>query len=500
MVRRALLVLVLVAACTAPSDGSGAARGGGSPSRVAPDGAITTLLFAGDVMLGRGVAPIAEADPLGVFEDVRFEVGSTDMAVANLESPLTTRPHTSSNPNALEASPATASLLSGAGFDAMSLANNHAGDAGAASVVDTIDALRAAGLRSVGAGTDADAAFAPVILERNGLRVALLAFDATGEGLRAGDGPGVAWLDPSRVGEEVRAARASADLVVVGLHAGAEYYPGRDPFTTRLARSFARMGVDVVWVSGPHVIRPTLVVDPDGDGRPTVVATSLGNLLFDQAFPGTRRGALLEVRAGSGGVLAYRVGTTEDTDLRVHFRGWRPPTGDAVALDGQWWSPTRPIERASVRSAARSPQLPDGAVIIDEALGDATGDGSDDVVVSFRQPFRDTPEKQTMPGWPWTDAPGRSAHLGLYRSTDLRAIWVAGTLVRPISSVAVCDGALAVAYSDLDDPAVVATSAWLWRGFGFDTLDELPGPGVPACADVDGDGRLDPAIVERSSS
>jgi hypothetical protein len=139
-------------------------------------------------------------------------------------------------------------------------------------------------------------------------------------------------------------------------------------------------------------------------------------------------------------------------------------------------------------------------VIIDEALGDATGDGSDDVVVSFRQPFRDTPEKQTMPGWPWIDAAGRSAHLGLYRSTDLRAIWVAGTLVRPISSVAVCDGALAVAYSDLDDPAVVATSAWLWRGFGFDTLDELPGPGVPACADVDGDGRLDPAIVERSSS
>jgi hypothetical protein len=49
----------------------------------------------------------------------------------------------------------------------------------------------------------------------------------------------------------------------------------------------------------------------------------------------------------------------------------------------------------------------------------------------------------------------------------------------------------------LDDSAVVATSAWLWRGFGFTTLDELSGPGEPACADVDGDGRLDP-VIERS--
>jgi len=498
--KRSLLVLALFAACAGPSPSGGTGQAGRSapppPGRVS---ATVRLLFAGDVMLGRGVGEIAEADPGGLFQDVRFQVSSADFAAANLESPLTKRPHTSENPNELEASPASARLLADAGFDAMALANNHAGDAGPASVVDTIDALEAAGVRSVGAGTDAGEAFAPVVLERSGLRVALFAFDATGGGLRAGEGPGVAWLDVRRIGDAVDAARASADLVVVGLHAGAEYYPGRDPFTTRLARSFARMDVDVVWVSGPHVIRPTLVVDPDGDGRPTVIATSLGNFLFDQSFPGTRRGAVLEVLAGSEGLLAYRVGTTEDADGRAHFRGWRPPKGDAVELNGAWWSPAGPIAVAPVPSVARLPQLPEGSVVVDAALGDATGDGRDEVVVSFRQPFRDTPEKETMPGWHWEDAAGRSAHLGLYRASDLSAVWVAGTLVRPVSSVAACDGALAVAYTDLDDPAVVATSAWLWRGFGFSTLDELSGPGVPACADVDGDGRLDPVIEGRSS-
>lgn len=81
-------------------------------------------------MLGRGVAPIAAADAEGMFRDVRHVVRGADLAMVNLESPLTRRPHTAANPHALEADPALADLVAAAGFNVLSLANNHAGDAG----------------------------------------------------------------------------------------------------------------------------------------------------------------------------------------------------------------------------------------------------------------------------------------------------------------------------------------------------------------------------------
>ena len=76
---------------------------------------------------------------------------------------------------------------------------------------------------------------------------------------------------------------------------------------------------------------------------------------------------------------------------------------------------------------------------------------------------------------------------------------MAGTLVRPVTAVAACDGALAVAYGRLDGPGTVETSAWRWVVFGFLPVEPLPGPGTPICVDIDGDGRTEPAIMERSA-
>jgi hypothetical protein len=460
------------------------------------------LLFGGDVMLGRGVAPIARADPHGLFADVRLTVSNADLAAANLESPLTHRPHTAGTPNALEASSKTARLLARAGFDAMAMANNHAGDAGPGSVTDTIDALRSAGIRPVGGGSNDAEALEPQTFEIRGIRVALLSFDATRQGLRANDtSAGVAWWSTRAARRAVRQARAEADVVVVGLHGGIEYQRGPDPLLTRLGELLAGWGADVVWGTGPHVVQPVSVIDPDGDGRWTVLLTSLGNLLFDQTQPGTQEGALLEILADDHGVIGYRIGSTQDTDRRVHFETWQEPLGDAAALDAEWWNLVRPVAIVGATVQDSLPIYPDArSTVIASAVGDVTRDGEPDIVVSFRMPYLDTAEKRMNPEWPWKDALGQSAHLGVYAAEDLAPIWVAGTIVRPVADVAVCDGALAIAHSTLDDPTVVVTGAWFWNGFGFFAAPELPGFGVPGCADVDRDGRLDPVVTERSSS
>ncbi|HYA09277.1 MAG TPA: CapA family protein [Gaiellaceae bacterium] len=467
-----------------------------APAAGASSGGTVRLLFAGDVMLGRGVAPVAAADPQDLFAGVHDEVSAADLAVANLESPLTLRRHLpAAGPNALEARPASAALLAGAGFDAIAIANNHAGDAGPHTVTDTIAALARAGLAVLGAGPSAAAAYAPRIVEVDHVRIALLAFDATGQGPGAGAAtPGVATWNEPLVRAAVERARREADVVTVGIQGGTEYVPATDPHVMHLAREAAAWGADVVWGQGPHVVQPVRVLHVRRDGRPTIVATSLGNFLFDQHLPGTQQGALLEVLAGAGGVRAFRIGSVRAT-APMQFLGWRLPQGDAAALGGDWWSLARRPARAAPQRAPLLAGFP--GTVISAVVGDAEGNGGRQLVVAFRRPFRPTNISPLVSRRELVDRRGLTAHVGLYRPGTLQPLWIAGTLLRPVAAVAACDGAIAVGYSTLDGSAIVATGAWRWGGFGFLTLPPLPGRGVAACADVD--GRLDPVVLERSS-
>ena len=467
--------------------------GGCGTGQTADGERVATLLFAGDLMLGRQVEPVARLDPVGMFEDVRFVVREADIAAVNLESPLTLRPHLDPAVHALEADPDLAALVDEAGFDVLGVANNHAGDAGPESVLDTVDALVGAGLVAIGGGSDAEAAFRPVIIERNGLRVAYLACDATGQGVMAGTSAGGATWHAGRAEAAVLEAHRLADSVTVAVHGGVEYLPSTDPYLETIAEQLAGWGVDVVWGHGPHVVQPVWSID--NDGHTTVVATSLGNLLFDQGLPGTTTGALLEVLVTEDGVRAYRTGSASHEDLRVHFEGWADPSGDAVLYQRAWWN----LPDSPVPAPVRPPSVPEGFAgdVTSTAVGDMTGDEYRELVVSFRRPFRETLVNQSYPGVRWTDADGRSAHLGVYRLESLEPVWVAGSLSRPISTVAACDGAVALAVGSFEDDRVTATGAWVWSGFGFWYSPELAGDGIPTCVDVDGDGRTEPAVVGR---
>jgi poly-gamma-glutamate synthesis protein (capsule biosynthesis protein) len=459
----------------------------------AGSGETVSIALVGDIMLGRGVAPIAAADPVGMFEDSRMVLRRADLAMGNLESPLTARAHTSPTPHALEADPATARLLAGAGFDVMSLANNHAGDAGPEGLLDTIAAVRGAQMVAVGAGENPAAAGAAVHMEAQGLEVAVLAFDLAGTGLPAESGPGVAAWDPATAHQLVEEAAGRSDLLIVSIHGGVEYLIEPDPRIVAVAAELTSWGADVVWGHGPHVVQP-VTTTPGRDRRTSVVATSLGNLLFDQRGPLTGQGAVLEVRAGPEGVVAYRVGSTAHRDLRVHFEGWRLPEGNAVLLDGEWWNLVSEPE-VSAQTAPRLDTFSWGEVV-SAAGGNITG-GGDEVVVSFRHAPGPHPVRLGLTDIDWVDARGLSAHLGIYRADDLTPIWVAGMVPAPVARVAACDGAIAMAYSALDDPEIVATGAAHWHQVGLQAADRLPGPGTPACADVDGDGHLEAVVIGR---
>jgi poly-gamma-glutamate synthesis protein (capsule biosynthesis protein) len=445
-------------------------------------------------MLGRGVAHVVEGDPTSVFERLRPVLAGADLAFGNLESPLTDRPHLVGE-YALEADPAAAGLLAGAGFDVMSIANNHATDAGPDTVSDTIDALAATGLLSAGGGPSAAAAAEPLVIGIGGTIVGVVAFDNAGGVAATGATAGVNPWDVEAARLLVTELRREVDVVVVSLHGGVEYLPRPDPALAHITELLAEWGADVVWAHGAHVMYP---VDISGHGeRTSVVAAGLGNALFDQRMPQTRVGSVLEVLADSEGIVAMRTGRLTIDAGRSTFDGWDDPIGDAVALDADWWTPVRtwtPADRPTPTWEANP--LPDHADEVARSIGDVTGTGVTDIVLASRRPATAEPAHDALPDVDWFDARGRTAHLGIYTSEG-RLRWGSALMLRPVEAISVCDGSMALGFTTMDDSTIASGGAWFWDGFGFRTAAVLPGAATPTCADIDHDGRADPVLADR---
>ena len=248
-----------------------------------------TLAFGGDVMLGRGVAQSLDEDWQAAFSAVRPWLDEADLTFANLESPLTTAQHVSSGYD-LRATPAAVAALHVAGFDVVSLANNHALDAGEAGLAETIATLDAAGI--VGLVNQREARLVSRATPHPSIRYHLLAFDDS-----------TVPLDMEIAARSVAAAATGADLVIVSVHWGGEYQAAPSPRQQAIAQALARAGADLVIGHGPHVLQRV-----EWMGK-TLVAYSLGNLLFDQPYPlDCRQGVILRVaRSVRGGSLAFEL-------------------------------------------------------------------------------------------------------------------------------------------------------------------------------------------------
>jgi poly-gamma-glutamate capsule biosynthesis protein CapA/YwtB (metallophosphatase superfamily) len=275
-----------------------------------------TLILAGDVMLGRGVAQALGGEWEAAFAGVRSwlagdESGATDrvLTFANLESPLTAAPQVRGGHD-LRAPPAAVAALRAAGLDAVSLANNHALDAGQAGLHETVRTLYMAGIvpwmDGASAAQDGEAA---------GGRTGALTY----EGLAFDDS--IVPLDLEAAGLAVAAAVRRSDVVIVSVHWGGEYQAVPSARQQAIARALAEAGADVIAGHGPHVLQRVEWVEE------TLVAYSLGNFLFDQPYPeDCRWGAILHVTLRGGRAVAVEAFPTVAERGRV-----RPADPDTAA-------------------------------------------------------------------------------------------------------------------------------------------------------------------------
>jgi len=231
----------------------------------------------GDLMFARDITTLMQEHGAGYpFERVRPLFSGVDLFIGNLEGTFTARGTPLQKMYTFRSPPELAITLREAGFDAVSLGNNHAYDFGALGLEDTMAALRAAGTPWFGAGSDEAAARTPLILEARGQRIAFLGYSGVGEsGFASADSSGVAAASTEAIEADVRVARTRADYVIAVIHAGIEYTREPSSWQAELAHAAIDAGADVVVGHHPHVLQP---VERYGAG---LILYSLGNFVFD---------------------------------------------------------------------------------------------------------------------------------------------------------------------------------------------------------------------------
>lgn len=241
-----------------------------------------------------------------LFDGIEGFYFSGDIVCANLETPINSAglnqgvPRMSFSAPRLNSTPEMFERFGrgGRGIGLFSTANNHCLDQGEAGLVDTLDFLDEGGYLHVGtARTAAERAAFPIV-ERNGVKVAFLAYTYS---MNAQEPiPGKEYMtnylrlnkpdtDIGLIREQVEAARArGADIVVAMLHWSVEFetYPLKNVMD--MGHRVMDLGVDVILGSHPHVSQPMekrSFVDPStGRAKQGFIAYSLGDFVAHEPF------------------------------------------------------------------------------------------------------------------------------------------------------------------------------------------------------------------------
>jgi poly-gamma-glutamate synthesis protein (capsule biosynthesis protein) len=185
---------------------------------------------------------------------VRSLTSDASLAIANFENPAPNDFDYHPTGFTFSADPALIQGVKDAGFDWLSLANNHIRNYGGQGIRDTVANLDGYGIAHGGAGADLDAARAPSLLHVGGITIAILAYDTIRPDFAASaTRAGTNEMSPQRVREDVAAARqAGADVVIVFPHWGVEYTAQTTAHQRTLAHAAVDAGADLVIGSHPH--------------------------------------------------------------------------------------------------------------------------------------------------------------------------------------------------------------------------------------------------------
>ncbi len=275
------------------------------------DTSFLQIVFAGDIMGHDAQIEGAWVDSLGgynyepTFRFVKPYLEKADIAVGNLEVTLAGPPYKGypqfSSPDsvAIEAKKA--------GFDILLTANNHALDRGQKGFNRTLSTLDSLGI--IHAGTYRDTVSRdkeyPLIIEKNGIRVAILNYTYGTNGLVIKAPSIINRIDTAQIHSDIEKAElADPDFIIVAIHWGIEYERDENTEQQKLAQFMIKKGADAIIGSHPHVIQPVKFYYPDQSDSSIrhLIVYSLGNFVSNQRARYKDGGIMFELSLAKTGV------------------------------------------------------------------------------------------------------------------------------------------------------------------------------------------------------
>ncbi len=263
--------------------------------------------IAGDLFLGRRIESIAKKNPESLVDNKIFNLfANSDLNIVNLESPLTdagndyetlkTGPH-------LKSSPETIKALNLLDINLVTLANNHIYDYGNRGLADTLELCEKNNISTVGAGfTLSDAS--KIFLKKIGPTTIAIVNIAENEWSNASEARGGA--NPMNLIANTRSineAKKLADIVIVIIHGGHEWYYLPSPRMVEQYRFYAEQGASVIVGHHSHYISGYEIFNQ------VPIFYGLGNFLFDSTtkLDGWYEGLLLSLCISNQKELSWKL-------------------------------------------------------------------------------------------------------------------------------------------------------------------------------------------------
>ena len=243
------------------------------------------ILFVGDILLSRNVRREIETRKTFPWENLRSLFHSEDLVIGNLEGAVgkADKGIREKGSPVFDIDSLHIPLLQLAGFNVLTVENNHINDLGIEGRKKTLESLRFNRLSPVDYGNS------PQFFTVNDIVISLIALNII---LSADSSKNS--IPSIEVSQKLRLAKSLSNLVIVSIHWGSELleWPNKNQYD--IARWLVKNGADLIIGGHPHVIQqPELI-----EGKP--VFFSLGNHLFDQKYATTKTGLMVSIAIKNG--------------------------------------------------------------------------------------------------------------------------------------------------------------------------------------------------------
>ena len=264
--------------------------------------AKTDLLFAGDIMQHETQLKAARTEKgTYSFSDnyryIKGEISAADIAVGNLETPIG-KSGFSGYPSFCAPDSFLYAAVN-AGFDVLLFANNHCLDKGMATAIHTLDMMDSLNIAHCGVYRDEKdrAERYPLIIEKNGTRIALLNYTYGTNGRSIPPPLIVNLIDKETIAKDIQKAKEkNPDVIIACMHWGDEYVSIPPARVKEMATWLTAQGVDHIIGNHPHVIQPVEIRFNENTCKNNTVVYSTGNLVSNMSLRKTDGGMMVKMR------------------------------------------------------------------------------------------------------------------------------------------------------------------------------------------------------------